>query len=311
MLSQPCHYGADQFLINGDYLRSSENSFSLRSLWSNSGQSVTFPTSEYTSANVQGFQSDTSNDFRTISLSYTYTINQDTLNQFRFGYIRTVGDTTAKAPFSWSDVGVTAGAMNQGNELVNLTVIGSIAFAPGSPQQFTQNNYAAMDDFNHVSGRNNLKIGGSLTRVADNIVTPGPGSSVQFFSWPDLLLGLNATQNGTRLFSNVNQSVDGYGLLDREYRAWEGSAYGQDNYRFSESITLTLGSRYERLGQFGDRLGRNSSFDIRKADPNPPLSGSTAGYIVASNFVGASPAGVIRADKTRGQFLANSALSSR
>jgi len=45
-------------------------------------------------------------------------------------------------------------------------------------------------------------------------------------------------------------------------------------------------------------LGRNSSFDIGKADLNPPLSGSTAGYIVASNFSRTPPPGVIRADNT-------------
>jgi hypothetical protein len=299
VLSDPCHYDADQFLINGDYLHSNKSNFSLRSLWSNSSQSVTFPTSDsYASANVPGFHSDTSNDFRTISLSHTYSFNQNTLNQVRFGYIRTVGSTSARAPFSWSDIGVTAGAMNQGNELVNLTVVGSIGFTPGSPQQFIQNNYAVMDDFNHVSGKHNLKIGGSLTRVEDDVEIPGLGSAVQFLSWPDFLLGLNAKQNGTQLFSNVNQSIDYYGLFDREYRAWEGSAYGQDNYRMSDVITLILGMRYERLGQFGDRLGRNSSFDIHKADPNPPLSGSTAGYIVGSNFEGALPPGVIRADNT-------------
>jgi len=58
--------------------------------------------------------------------------------------------------------------------------------------------------------------------------------------------------------------------------------------------------RYEHLGQFGDELGRNSSFDVQKADPNPPVSGSTAGYIVASNFAGALPAGVLRADNDFG-----------
>jgi len=120
---------------------------------------------------------------------------------------------------------------------------------------------------------------------------------VQFLSWPDFLLGLNAEQNGTQ-FSNVYVSIDSYGLLNREYRAWEGSAYGQDNFRVNQTLTLNAGLRYERLGQFGDRLGRNSSFDINKADPNPPPQGSTAGYIVASNFAGPTPPGVIRAGNT-------------
>jgi hypothetical protein len=68
-------------------------------------------------------------------------------------------------------------------------------------------------------------------------------------------------------------------------------------------LTLSFGLRYERLGQFGDQLGRNSSFDMNTADPNPPPQGSTAGYVVGSNFSGTTPPGVIRAGNT----FANSA----
>jgi hypothetical protein len=298
-ISEPCSYDADQLLINGDYIQSSRSSFTLRSLWTNSSQTVSFPGNGLNpTGNLSGFPSDVSNDFRVVSLSHTYTFSSSSLNQAHFGYVRTVGNTTANAPFSWSDLGVAAGELNQENELVNLNVLGSISFATGFPRQFAQNSYVFADDFTHVSGRHIFQAGGSLTRIQDNISIIGLGSLVQFLSWPDFLLGLNATQNGTQLFSNVNESVDSYGLLDREYRAWEGSGYGHDSYRLSETLTLSLGLRYERLGQFGDRLGRNSSFDITKADPNPPPQGSTAGYIVASNFAGATPAGVIRANNT-------------
>ena len=296
-LSQPCHYDADQFLINTDYIQSSKSSFSLRSLWTNSGQLVTFPGNGLNQAgNLPGFSSDVSNDFLVLSLSHTYAFSSNTLNQARFGYVRTVGNTTAEAPFSWSDLGVTAGEMNQENELVSLNVAGSISFASGFPRTFTQNSYAVLDDFTKVWGKHSVQAGGSMTRVQDNIAIVGLGSLVQFLSWPDFLLGLNATQNGTNLFSNVYASVDDFGLLNREYRAWEASVYGQDNYRVTETLTFVLGLRYERLGQFSDRLGRNSSFDISKADPNPPAQGSTAGYIVASNFEGVIPPGVARAD---------------
>ena len=127
----------------------------------------------------------------------------------------------------------------------------------------------------------------------------GLGSFVQFLSWPDFLLGLSAASNGTD-FSNVFASFDDFGLTNREYRVWEGAGFAQDDYRIRKSLTLNIGLRYERLGQFGDRLGRNASFDIRKADPNPPPGGSVAGYIVASNFPGVLPPGVLRANNTFG-----------
>ena len=112
---------------------------------------------------------------------------------------------------------------------------------------------------------------------------------------------MSADANGTRS-SNVFASVDIFGLFDREYRVWEGSEFVQDDYRLSKSLTVNLGLRFERLGQFGDNLGRNSSFDFNKAEANPPQSGSLDGYIVASNFQGALPPGVTRVNNTFGNY---------
>ena len=300
-LSEPCHYDEDQFLINVDYLASARNSLSLRSLWTNGSQLVTFPGSGLNQVgNLPGFPSTVQSKFRVISVADTFAFTPSWLNQGRLGYVRTVGNTTAEAPFSWSDLGVAAGTMNQENELPNLNVLGSISFAAGFPRRFTQDSFVVTDDLSHLVGKHSIQLGGSLTRLQDDIAIAGIGSFMQFLSWPDFLLGLNATQNGTALFSNVYASIDDYGLLNREFRAWEGSLYAQDSYRLSQSLTLSLGLRYERLGQFGDRLGRNSSFDVGKADANPPLQGSTAGYLVASNFSGNTPPGVIRANNTFG-----------
>jgi hypothetical protein len=297
--SEPCHYDEHQFLINADYIVSSKNRLSLRSLWTDGSQLVTFPGNGLNQAgNLSGFPSNVDTMFRVISIADTHAFSSNWLNQARFGYVRILGNTSAQAPFSWSDVGVSEGTMNQENDLVSLNVLGSISFASGYPRQFTQSSFVATDDLSHVVGKHSIQLGGSLTRLQNDIAIVGIGSYVQFLSWPDFLLGLNATQNGTGLFSNVYTSIDDYGLLDRDYRAWEGSVYGQDGYRIAKSLTLSLGLRYERLGQFGDRLGRNSSFDIGKANANPPPEGSTAGYIVASNFSGSIPPGVIQADNT-------------
>ena len=138
----------------------------------------------------------------------------------------------------------------------------------------------------------------------------GLGSFLQFLSWPDFLLGLSAENNGTG-FSNVFASFDDFGLTHREFRVWEGAGFAQDDLESAKSLTLNIGLRYERLGQFADRLGRNASFDIGKADPNPPPSGSMAGYIVASNFPGVLPPGVLRANNTFGTMATDKTRSHR
>ena len=202
-------------------------------------------------------------------------------------------------PFKWSDVGVAEGEMSHKNELPSLSIVGSASIASGFPRTIAQNSFVFSDDLTFIRGAHTVHLGGSVTRLLDDVNLVGLGSFMRFLSWPDFLLGLSAASNGTD-FSNIFASFDDFGLTEREYRVWEGAVYVQDNYRASKSFTLDFGLRYERLGQFADRLGRNASFDIGKADPNPPLDGSTAGYIVASNFSGVIPPGVLRANNTFG-----------
>ena len=204
-------------------------------------------------------------------------------------------------PFKWSDVGVAEGEMNYNNELPSLKIAGSVSIASGFPRTITQNSFVFGDDLSFVHGAHTLRLGGSITRFQDNIDIIGLGSYTQFLSWPDFLLGLDAQSNGTE-FSNVFASFDDFGLTYRAYRAWEGAAFAQDDYRVGKTLTLNFGLRYERIGQFGDNLGRNSSFDLSKADANPPPAGSLAGYIVASNFSGTLPAGVTRVNNPFGNY---------
>jgi hypothetical protein len=131
-----------------------------------------------------------------------------------------------------------------------LKILGSISLAAGFPRTITQNSFIAHDNLSFNRGAHTVRIGGSLTRLQNNVDLVGLGSFMQFLSWPDFLLGLNANANGTQ-FSNVFASNDDFGLTTREFRVWEGAVYGQDDYKVRRSLTLNFGLRYERLGQFG------------------------------------------------------------
>jgi hypothetical protein len=295
-LSQPCHFDEDQFLTNLDYVGSQTSRIAARFFFSDDNQLVTFPGNAIDMVgNIPGFGVASNSGPRVFSLSHTYTPNSSWLNEARMGYVRLETSTVTKAPFKWSDIGVAEGAMNEENELPSLNILGSASLASAFPRTITQNSFVLIDNVGFVHGKHTLRFGGSVTRVQDNLNIVGLGSFLQFLSWPDFMLGLDAADNGTGTFSNVFASADDFGLLDREYRAWEGSAFGQDDYRIGKSLTLNLGLRYERLGQFADMLGRNSNFDITKADPNPPPAGTVAGYVVASNFQGTIPPGVTHA----------------
>jgi hypothetical protein len=303
VFSEPCRFGEDRFLLNFDYAISQKSQLTSRFFAADDNQIVTFPGNGLNfSGNTPGFTSTSHSRFVVFTMTHTYTLNSNSVNQAEFGFVRTSTTTGAQAPFSWSDVGVAEAEMNEANALPSLNILGSLSMAPAFPRTYTQNSIVLKDDFSLLKGPHILKFGGSLTRLIVPISFKGVGSFVQFLSWPDFLLGLDSAGNGTRTFSNVFASADVFGLLDRKFAAWEFSGYVQDDYHVRRSLTVNLGLRYERPGQFGENLGRNSSFDFRRANADPPLGGSLDGYIVASNFPGTLPEGVIRVNNTFGTY---------
>jgi hypothetical protein len=303
VFTQPCDFEEDQGLGNADYVVSQRQRLAARFFASDSKQTVTFPGGAFNGlGNIRGFKGPIDSTFVVFSLAHTYVMNSSLLNEARFGYVRISTTTSATAPFKWADVGVSEGAMNKANELPNLNILGSVIMSSVFPRTYGQNSFVFSDDLSWLKGAHALRFGGALTHLQDNLDFAGTGSYLQFLSWPDFLLGLDGTANSTGTFSNVFTSSDLFGLLNREFRVWEGSGFFQDDYRITRSLNLNLGVRYERLGQFGDVLGRNASFDVNKANPNPPSEGTLAGYLVSSNFSGALPLGVTRVNNTFGNY---------
>ena len=291
--SRPCSFNEDQFMANADYLLSSRNRISGRFFFANSAKKISFPGGEVSSpSNIPGFPTTVGNTFRNFSLADYYIFSPTLFNEAHFGFHRILGNGNPTTSFKFSDVGIAEGAQN--NDLPAISIGGSFNFGSSSPGQSAQNIFNFLDTISYTRGRHSFRLGGGITRIQDNITRIRTGGALVFLSFPDFLLGLDSADNGTP-FSNVFGSIDAFGLFDRAYRSWDGILYLQDDIKVNSALTLNVGLRYERLGVPTDNLGRNSSFDAKLANPDPPPTGSLEGYIVASNFSGGSiPAGVTK-----------------
>lgn len=293
--SVPATFDEDQFMVNLDYLHTTKSKFEGHFFYADSSQTLPLPPTNIGGPPVSGFPLLTDNRLRNFSLSHTYSFSPTLLNQAEFGFHRVAAPTIQQELFKWSDVGVRASGA--ANDFPAVSVLGSLTLGGnGQGVDIVQNHFTYQNSVTYIRGRQTWRFGVGITRSQLDLSNFHFLGGLVFQSWPDFLLGLpagptSAGGNGTS-FSNVFQSLDIPGMLDRAWRLTDANAYIQDDIKLTPSFTLNLGLRYERLENLGDRLGRNSGFDIALANPNPPADGTLEGYVVSSNFPGNVPAGV-------------------
>jgi hypothetical protein len=289
-VTQNCFYNADQFVTNVDILPTSQSKLALRFFFDDGNQSATFPAAF--SPTLPGFPQNVHSGFRDFTLTYTFTFSPTLFNQFVVGYNRLttllaqgepmVNSAGGTAPFSYSLIGVTAPGPD--NTFPGIGLDGNFELGGnGQGDRLVQNGYNFDDVLSYVRGKHSFRFGGGVSEQQINFERfHFLGASI-FLDFPDLLLG------------TVTESEDLVGLPDRAWRALNADAFAQDDIKLTPRLTVNLGVRYERQGAIGDDLGRAAIFNIALADPTPPLSGSIAGYEVASNFHGTIPPGVAQA----------------
>ena len=301
--SQPCSFNEDQYMANVDYVPSQRNLFSFRFFYANSNQIVTFPITNLGGPPAPGWPVLSPENFYNTSITHTFIISPALFNEFEIAFNRTWVNTDQTEPMKFSDIGINAPYYD--NRIPAIQITGAMTLG-GNGQSLvdTQNTYILQDSMSWTLGRHQIRFGGGVTRGQNNIEGFHYIGGLIFASFPDMLLGLNAVQSGTAAvgvpISNVLASVDLAGLFDRAFRIWDGNAYVQDDIKVTPRFTLNLGFRYDRLGAISDALGRNGNFNFHLANPNPPLTGTLAGYVVPSNYVGTVPPGVIQLNNNLG-----------
>ena len=296
--SVPCTFNEEQFVTNGDWLQSDKSKFAVRFFFANSHDNKSLPATNIGGPTAPGFPVLTANHFRNLSVTHTYVINPSLLNQVEFGYTRQFVNRDQHEVFQYSDIGVTAPDFD--NITPAIQISGAMTLGGnGQGLILGQNSYIFNDDLAWTRGRHSFRFGGGLNRAEDNVEAFHFLGGLVFGTFPDFLLGQDGVTNGTGL-SNVLATIDVPGLFERQWRTWDYNAYVQDDIKLTPRLTVNAGFRYEHLGALGDQLGRNASFDINRADRNPPAAGSLNGFIVSDNFPGTPPSGVTQLDNNLG-----------
>ena len=270
----------------------------MRFFFANSHDKKSLPITNLGGPTAPGFPVTAADHFRNFSVAHTYLFSPNLLNQAEVAYNRQFVNLNQEEAFRFSDVGVTAPAFD--NPIPAIQISGALTLGGnGQTIQVAQNAYILQDDLVWTHGRHSLRFGGGVNRGQLNIGNFHFLGGLVFGTFPDFLLGQDGTTNGTGL-SNVLATIDVPGLFDRHWRVWDYNTYTQDDLKLTSRLTFNLGLRFEHLGDLGDELGRNASFDVTRADTNPPVAGTLQGFVVSNNFPGTAPNGVTRLDNNLG-----------
>ena len=218
-----------------------------------------------------GFGADLTNRQTLLSFTDNYVISPRITNQARFGFTRLRVTSFPQEPFTASSLGINNPLSGLFPGAPTLTVAGLDAnFTFGSSTLADQssriNAYTLEDTISFVFGKHRIRAGAEFR-----------ASTVKFY--------FNSFSRGFLSFTSFNSfltgtgvSILGSGVFDRSFRVKDFSTFVQDDYKFSNRLTLNLGLRYDYYGLPTEAQGRLVNFL-----PSQLVVGTTAAPAAAPN----------------------------
>lgn len=188
----------------------------------------------YTSSQVPLWPETDTSANQYLTTEWRRVVSTNLLNTARFAFVRTDERQSAAAPFSALEF--TPGRPNGTIEAFNG--ISNIGTNTLTPNILVQNKFTGADDLVLTKGSHSLHFGVSVTRVQSNIFAPFIfGGEYQFSNLTGFLQAAPAT------FLGVGPSPT-QDNAQRYFREIDISPYIQDDWKFSNKLTMNLGFRW-------------------------------------------------------------------
>jgi hypothetical protein len=290
VFSVPSSFNEDQYIGNLDYHLSSRHTLTEKFFYSNDPEQTSFTAASST----PGFG--TNGLFQNYNgvVRDTFVISPNLLNEVTLGFHRIYGQITTETPVNSAAIGLSSPSLLPQMPTLSVSGLFSLAGTLNDGQFSVSQQFSPQEQISWVKGRHNMRAGFSYeyewAPFADPAITRG---SLTFQSFPDFLLGASAAQNGSQ-YSNIFASTGRSGISGRDLRVQNYASYFTDDFKVSPRLTLNLGIRWEVFGQTSESHGYLVNFWPQLANNNFSSGGTYSGLVVAGNFPGSVPAGVVR-----------------
>jgi hypothetical protein len=222
-----------------------------------------FPT--VNGANVPGFGSVDKRRTYNTAVRHTYTFSPTLVNTFLAGWARNVQPSFApKNRTTPQEIGFTANFVANpayaGPPFIFLDDRGlRLGNTFQGPQARVSSNFQLQDSLSWVKGDHRFKFGFDGTKYMQD-------TTFLFINQAIIGYGSNEDANttGNDLSDLLIGNSPGYIQFgsngERDFRQLAGALFAQDNWRVSDSLTLSLGLRYEYVGPLTDKGNRVSYY---------------------------------------------------
>jgi Carboxypeptidase regulatory-like domain/TonB dependent receptor-like, beta-barrel len=233
-------------------------------------------------------------------LSYTWSINDHSINDFVVAYNRTnnANNLTNNAQYT-SKLGIPGIPTNCFPRFsfsnTNTNVQFMSALGVGCANIDPSESYVYQDTYSNVRGKHSLKFGADFIRYRYNTNEPGARSgSFRFASTETSLPGFTAGTGhpfASFILGGADSASKSIYVTEPGYRAGEFAFFAQDDWRATSRLTLNIGVRWEIPLPKTEAFNRQSGFDATLPNPgadNIPgalaFLGSCSGCIHRTSF---------------------------